>query len=226
MVNRIGWAVALFLALITAAFAISGAHYRRQALRNALVADSVLAIADTSRAEAWGFERRAIQAERARDSLDRALKRSTVVRGVVRIVTPPDTIVLSAPVDSTANDSLRFGRFVGYQRPYHVVADVMLPRPPGIGSLNLAIVSDTAQFGLRVQCGEKVRGIRPATLVLEPPDWMVAQIDSAQVTPLACNEAAVRAMRWSLGGSVGTVAKVAVVTVAAVKVAQWLKILP
>ena len=219
--SRLGWWLAGLFALALTAALITGARYRAAAVRAAFVADSIEAAADTTRQERWGAERRAIQAELARDSLDKALKRSTALRGVVRIVTPPDTIRLEAPTTDSAD--LRFGHFDSYRPPYRIHADVSLPPPPGIGVLDLTITPDTAVIGLRVQCGEAVRGIRPATIVVSPPDWMDAYIDTAQVTPLACNEPALRKARFSFGIGVGKAAKVAILTLAVIKVADWIR---
>lgn len=183
-----GWLL-LALVAVVAGLYVRGNVFRGQAARNALRGDSLEAAADTTRRvfqnDHVRQERRIVQAELKRDSLDKQLKRTTaLLASVTGQVRPLDTVLVAKV---TEDSLIRKARFQADRPPYHVDLTAYLPPPPQNGSLEGSIRLDPAVLQMRTQCGQPVNGVRPATLMFSGPDWLEFSIHSAQQDPLFCN---------------------------------------
>lgn len=208
MVNwmRTAWA-AIVVAAVVGALAWGGwsVHAlrveRERGRAAALRADSAEAARDSSREvvvserlrglvgdSAAVHERRVLQVRQEADSLDRALGRERAARYRVEAEVAALRAVAAAPVSVDAADSVREGRFIVRQAPYHVEASVVLPRPPAPGRMDMVVRVDSATFEARVGCGaEGVGGVRPATLALVGPAWVRARIVRVEQEPRVCS---------------------------------------
>jgi len=188
-----GWGV---LALLTLFAVIMGLyfHERGRAHANGLRADSLEAAVDTTRYEAGVWQRRLLQAEITRDSLDRLLKQRPAVRivTVVQVDTVRETV--EAPV---TGDTIRRATFRLRQPPFTLGASVALPAPPATGTLTADIALDPLPLSLRIGCGEARGGIRPATASIEAPPWARISLDQVQGRPEVCNpQTTTRSTPW------------------------------
>lgn len=181
----------------------------RQFHAAALVSDSSAAAADSTRAvqlQVAGetitvWQRRALQAAQRADSLDRALGLERAARyQIIASVTPLTASVTgavtpsaAAPVLSTAgsvhaSDAVRTGAFVIHQAPYHLVASVTLPPPPGRGAMTVGVTLDSARIALRVGCSAAdASGVRPASVTLSGPAWLSLQLGELTQEPRVCS---------------------------------------
>ena len=197
----IRWLVALGLFL---AMALAIRHYQSVARSNGLRADSLEAVADTTRllatraGDVWA--RRLLQSELKADSLDKALKLKPKV--VIRTEVVVDTLreYVTAPV---IGDSIRFAQFHVRRDPFTVDADVILPPPPDNGSLSVRVALDPFTLGVRVGCGPRTGGVRSATATVEAPPWASISLDRVQGTPDVCNPkgSSGRMSPWLLGAA-------------------------
>lgn len=179
-----GWVI------LVAFLAIIGIAMRQRAIArsNGFRADSLEAVVDTTRVlidgerKVWG--RRLLQADLKADSLDKLLKLkpTVVIQPVVHVDTLTDTVY--APV---TGDSIREGSFRVRQPPFTVSATAALPPPPSQGRLALTVALDSIVLGVRVGCGEKVGGIRPATATVEAPAWASVHLNRVQGNRDVCN---------------------------------------
>lgn len=181
------------------------AQYQRA---TAFALDSAKAAADTTRNvnlksfgdSVAGATRLAFQQEVVRDAIDKALR--VVSASKTNIVIHVDTVRASGTgTGVTETADVRKDSFTVRQEPFTVTAAVALPRPPSKGSIKLGVVTDSIQLGVRLQCGEPVRGVRPASILVTTPKWMNAKIEGAQTTPQACNPITVHGgslSRWFL----------------------------
>ena len=55
--------------------------------------------------------------------------------------------------------------------------------------MRLGIRLDTALIGIRTICGNAIHGVKPASILFTTPSWLSVALDTAQVTPMACNSA-------------------------------------
>lgn len=204
------WTIVLMgVAIIVLAFMVRSA--KDEQARLAVKADSLQAAADTTRAVSWraqkvlgdslaAVERRTIQVQMKADDLDNALQRTSAVvtslTAVVRTLTVkdrPGTVVTLNAKDTT----IRQSTFKVDSTPFHVVADVKLPPPPRVGSIDLSVRLDSLRLRPRLQCGKPVDNVRPATILVETPRWLPVVIDSSRVDISACNPQLIRKRDWS-----------------------------
>lgn len=173
-------------------------HARTQARSNALAVDSAVAASSRTVERSTEsrvrkilgdslrlFERRTVQAEMRADATDKALGTMAVaIHDIVNTINTSHTQTTANVADSA---DVRRSVFQVRDEPYTATATVALPRPPLKGSLDLKIVTDSIKLGVRLSCGEPVRGIKPASIVVTTPQWMHAEIQGGQQSPELCN---------------------------------------
>lgn len=202
----LGWAsrnIAIVMLAALATYAgilfIQRNRARAEARSNSLARDSAEAAASKSAEIAVNertkrllgdsmraFERRTIQAEIIRDVLDKALNRISIARSNVTVTIDTVRASATAPVATDSGD-VRRGVFTVREEPVTATATVAMPKPPALGSLDMRFVIDPIRLGVRLQCGEPVRGIKPASIVVTTPPWMNAQIEGTEQRPELCN---------------------------------------
>lgn len=202
--TKTGW----FFLLALLAAVLGALQQHAAAVRQGLRADSLEAVADTSRrlltdslVTVWG--RRVVQAELRADSLDHRLRLrpAVVTRTVVHLDTLTDTII--APV--VVHDSTRHADFRVRQVPYTLLAHAALPPPPVEGRLAVTVTLDPLPLDLRVGCGPKVGPVRPATATASGPPWATLDLREVRADPDVCNAQpiTVTGMPWWGAGLVG-----------------------
>ena len=178
---------------------VRGSEYRDQALR----ADSIAASADSARIVAEGllgdtvvYQRRIVQVELERDSLDVALRQRPVVRVPVEIrltdtLRVVDTVQLPAP-DAEVEDL--YWDWEGRDGPFSIrghVAIVGAPTRHSVVEANVVLV-DPVHVGVRVTCQAQPTGISAASVALTsaPPFSLVP--GEVQQDPSVCNPIGLR----------------------------------
>lgn len=201
--------VGLGVGILFLSWQLQRAHAEQ--IRLAIKSDSIAAAADTTRVVSWraqkilgdslsAVERRTIQVQMKSDALDQALNRvSAVVTSLTAVVktlnvkNKPGTVVTLNAADTT----IRQSTFRVDSTPFHVVADVKLPPPPRVGTIDLSVRLDTLRLRPRLQCGKPVDRVRPATILVETPTWLPTVIDSSRVDISACNPQLIAKRDWS-----------------------------
>jgi hypothetical protein len=191
------WLLLLFL-LALLGLGIALALESAAARRNGLAADSLVAARDTTRlvaplrgqiaglaAERAVWQRRAIQAELAADSLDRKLKQRPKAAADVAVVVRVDTLRDTTVVRRDDADT-RMASFHQYRAPFRIWSDVTLPAT-GPGSLETIVLMDSLNLIARVICGASQNGITPATIEIRGPAWAGIGIRQPQTDPGVCN---------------------------------------
>ena len=180
--------------LLAAAFGIlawrlqtTARHYQAAALRG----DSLEATLDLTRTlkrnDSLAFLRRIVQAVQRSSALEDSLGLERRARYVVTVRFDSLLAVVSQGVVQTDSaDSVRRAHFEETRPPFHLAADVALPRS-GMGTLTSSIRLDPLPLGATVGCGKAVAGIRPATLLLETPSWAQVSLDRLSQDPAVCN---------------------------------------
>jgi len=168
---------------------------RATARRNAFLADSLAAAADTLRVTHAGeldiYRLRAIQSGLRADSLDRALKQRPVFRDTVTVYL--DTLIVrdSTPVTADPEDRVRVATLDRYEQPFTLSATVRVPRPPDLALWDTRIALDPIPLEASVTCGEKPPGgVRPVEVRVVGPSWARIGLSRPVVDPDACNATA------------------------------------
>lgn len=167
-------------------------NLRADVVRTELLLDRAEAEADTTRlvlqAEAFVFQRRAIQAEVERDSIDVLLQLETMARADLEVVIKALRATASAPVVETP-EGVRSASFIGNQTPFHWQVKVDLPPPPSEGTVAVAVTLDPLLLTARVSCGEAPEGrtVLPALVTVEGPPWADVSLSSLTQDPTVCN---------------------------------------
>jgi hypothetical protein len=209
-----GWTILLFGGAIVVLSIMLG-RARAEQVSLALKADSLQAVADTTRRTSLSrrdslkifgdslsaVERRVVQTKISNDALDNALHRASV------LITRLDATIQNFNVKNrpgtavtlvSSDTSIRQSTFHIDSTPYHVDATAKLPPPPRVGTLDLAIHMDTVFMRPRLQCGEAVDGVKPATILVETPTWLTnVKINQSLVSPSACNPQLITKRDWS-----------------------------
>lgn len=189
-------------------------HMEKDARSARFSADSIAAVADTTRKlqiKMFGdslsaFERRAVQTKIVADAFDKAVKKiSAAVAGITVHIEPQAGSDTSVVVGDANN--VRRAEFHVEKTPFVADAKVILPPPPSKGTMDVAFALKPFSLGARIQCGEPVLGIRPATIAITTPPWMTATIESPKLEQRVCNEEKKGGVsKWLLaGGFVGGV---------------------
>jgi hypothetical protein len=186
---------------VALAIAVIGAAIRSHAVRSAtgrIVAatatDAAAALRDTTRElhdpavlaalhdTLRVFQRRALQAARQADSLDRALGQATAARtaAVVRVRELSATLERRTAADTVAEFTLR-------DAPYTVAARVRLPRGANDAQMTAHVILDTLPLAARVGCGPaRESALRPASVTVTGPPWATITLDHVEVDPQVC----------------------------------------
>jgi hypothetical protein len=127
------------------------------------------------------YQRQVVQEKQKTTDLDHKLGLLQVINYnlTLKIDTLKETIRSTQVTDSA--DSLR-ASFAVNQTPYHVRADVALPKtvlPGSTGRLTLGITQDALKLNVHVGCGAKGQnGVRPAVLNVLSPPYATVRLDS------------------------------------------------
>jgi len=186
-----GWLL-IALAVVVVGLYVRGNVFRGQAVQNALRSDSLEAAADTTRRvfqnDHVRQERRIVQAELKRDSLDKQLKRTTALLANVKAEVKPLTDVAVLPAEPEVVNGMTQVGFRADRPPYHLTETAFLPLNHRIDSIRVDTIRlDPALIQMRTQCGQPVNNVRPATLMFSGPNWLEFTVQSAQQDPLYCN---------------------------------------
>jgi hypothetical protein len=139
--------------------------------------------------------RRVVQVRLRADALERDLETARgelVVERRARLEAEVAIRALQATVETVVTadsmDSVRAASFRIRQPPYTADARVALPRPPGLGLLDLAIAVDPAPLELRLDCGTAgPTGVRPARVAVFTPSWLTVELGTVQQDPAVCS---------------------------------------
>lgn len=157
----------------------------------ALRGDSLEAALDQTRVIAANdhdaYVRRIVQATVHANALEDSLGLERRARYVATVqVDTLRAFIMRAVVAADSADSVRRAHFEQVAPPYHLSADVALPRT-GTGTLSASVALDPLRLAATVGCGKGVGGIRPATLIFEAPRWATVTLDSLHQDPAVCN---------------------------------------
>lgn len=130
-------------------------------------------------------QRLVVQTKQQRDAVDRELRIERRARAAITATVGKVDTVLVAPV--VDDDSVRAARFQHDETPFHVTADVRLPRAPADGTMYLTLLMDPIRAGFRFGCLPPVNGVRPATVAITGPEWLKFSVDTASQSPEVCN---------------------------------------
>lgn len=175
---------------------VFGLKYARSEIRDAaLYADSVVAAADTARlvqlrslgdsTRAW--QRRIIQTTITRDSLDKELKARPVARiaAGVRVDTLFFTDTVYTPV--LEEDSSRVYEWSDQDGPFRIEG-VATISPAWLGVFSASIIQvDTLDVGIRIACGDEVRGVYSAQVTMTARDPLSLVPGEVLQDPGVCN---------------------------------------
>lgn len=191
----------VFVALLTFFSVGSAVRSIEQHRRFALQVDSIEASHDKERATfADGLrvvERRAVQAEIARDSLARTLKARDMVKTSASVTVASIDTSISGITDvqyarkpTMLIDSLS-ADFSLYRTPYTVAARAVLFDPPNTvpPRLTLAVALDTAFIDIRLLCETDAgaAGVHRSKALISSPEWLTVNIRSTQSDPRVCS---------------------------------------
>lgn len=158
------------------------------------------------------YQRRVHQVrELALDSVDRALREESRVRGEFVVQVPETEVTAEGGLaDVREEESVRVGTFRVQKPPYHIWAQALLPSPGDSipPELRLRIGLDPVKVGVRIACGDAPEGreVRPALATVRVQRPYEAEVVAVQSVWEVCNaEAAGVARRGSGGAGVGSV---------------------
>lgn len=182
-----------------AELAVSNAIAERDVSRRAVLsaAESMRILGDSMQA----LERLGVQRGDGirRDDFDRATDRTSVVRGGITIT--PGTITTTTTSTTATTDSLVFHVDSSSARagPRYVVdAIVKTPPAPAAASLQLGIRFSPIVLSPRIQCGEAVNGIRPASMAVIAPTGVAVEVERLELNARVCNEDFGRPKGWRI----------------------------
>lgn len=175
-------ALAILAALTCAAMLV----YRAKAMNlererdvQAFRADSVEAVADTTRRVAGMWEKRSVQMEIERDSIDDLLRQKSVVKA--KIFVRVDTQYVEAVAESHADTA----DFHTHQTPFDINAHVVMP-DTGLATAAFRVSLDPIPLSVRLGC-QNAKPIKKATIAVKSPDWAKLQMDSVYQDKSVCN---------------------------------------
>lgn len=137
----------------------------RRATASAFRADSVEAINSTTQQVGHAYLRRAVQAEVARDSLDKKLKTETKVRIDLELELASgedaDTVMI--------NEDDEWAQFHGKVAPANVQVDIVWPAKGGDARAHFGVTFDPIRLNVQVKCSIKDSdGVRQAMTLVRP----------------------------------------------------------
>lgn len=186
----------------------------KEARSAAFAADSIAAVADTTRKlqlkmfsdSMAAFERRAVQTEIVADAFDKAMKKVSAAVAGIRVHVDTQSGRDTADVFADRNN-IRRAEFHIERTPFIADAKVVLPPPPSKGVIDINFALQPFNLGARIQCGDPVLGIKPGTIAIITPPWMQATIENPRLERRICNpEKRTGVSKWLvLSGFVGGV---------------------
>ncbi len=151
-------------------------------------ADSTVKLLRSQKDSTDAWSKLAVQEKIRADDLDKRLKRETRAKADLQIRV--DSLVEVIQGLPTTEDTLgtRTGVFPPtYSEPFTTSAKVVLPKPPARGSLELTIVMDPLNIGVRQQClPPDGRGVRQASVVVTGPSWADVRLGALVQDPEVC----------------------------------------
>jgi len=172
------WEVVV-LVVTCAALVVALASARARATRLGLRADSLAAVTDTLRL---------VHADSLRVWARRGVQMAQPggTRVVVRPVLQVDTVRIVDTVAVTG-DTVRQARFVRYQPPMTLDAEVTMPPAPAPAALSATLTLDPIPVGVRVVCGRDRDGVRPVEASVTTPSYVTLTMATPEVSPEVCN---------------------------------------
>lgn len=173
----------------------ANAELKQDIQQKELRIDSIEAVNDTTR-EINGiladslrfFERRVLQVELERDSLDEALDQESRVRANTEArVDSLQTVIASTEVTEDSA-GVRHASFNFYEEPFTVDAQVAMPPPPSPAKFDLNVKLDPIPLSFRVGCRENPNtDVKRAIIGITTPDWAEVELKDVQQEPGICN---------------------------------------
>jgi hypothetical protein len=156
-----------------------------------LVRDSILVAADTTRLVLLNDSlqivvRRVQQSEAERDRLDRTLRWQRQLTAELQVtIEEMRAATESVVVEDSAG--VRHAFFEHRSTPVHVTVQAAVPPAPALATADIRVTIAPISLSARIGCGDRVAGVRPATLSLTGPPWADLKIGYSQVSPDVCN---------------------------------------
>lgn len=140
-----------------------------------------------------------VQAKGERDALDVTLRqaRTSNTQLSAQVKSLGVTKASTADVKTDTSTGVRSASFVVDSTPYHVHADVALPRV-GAGTIALGVRLDPARITVRTGCAEQANadGIRAARVSLLAPPWLTLDVASSLQDDQVCNRVEKKSRGW------------------------------
>lgn len=169
--------------------ALEAYNANARALQSVALMGSQLAAARKVFGDSIGaVTRLAVQVKQQNDRLDEALKQTRIsVTQLTATVRALNTRVASGPTTEDVSGT-RHATIDTTIAPYHVHADLTIPKPPAPVIANPLVVSvSPAVINLRTGCGAvDPNGIRAVRVTAEGPDWLPLQIGRVEQNPGVC----------------------------------------
>lgn len=154
-----------------------------------LVTDSIAAVADTTRLVAVDtWQRRALQAEIERDSLDLALDTRPVVQSVAQVQI--DTVFIDGDSNVEVDEfDVRRVSFDVRQEPVTATVAVTVPPPPDTAHLNMTTTIDPIPINMHIVCSiiDDGGGVHAASVRVEGPPWADIGLENLVTEPDVCS---------------------------------------
>lgn len=185
------WEIAMLL-VTCVLLLVAVASARDRAMRLGLRADSLTAVVDTLRLvyadslRVWA--RRGVQVSHPGGT--RVVVRPVLQVDTVRIV---DTAIRYSRMP---NDTVRHARFLRYQPPITLDAEVTLPPEPSPVALSATLTLDPIPVDVRVVCGRDRDGVRPVEASVTSPSYVTLSMATPEVSPEVCNRTAPSRSWW------------------------------
>lgn len=192
--------------------------YQIKKLERELVAETVRANNELARADSThkvvmaqrdtidAVTKLAVQEKIRADDLDKRLKRETRAKADLQIrIDSLVAVIQGATTEDTAGT--RYGVFPPKHAEWLTIgAKVALPKPPGIGTIEITAVPDPVLIGVRQQCGPPdSRGVRQASVVVTGPRWATITLGALVQDPEVCMPQIAKktSSKFKLGAIVG-----------------------
>jgi hypothetical protein len=199
LLKRVPSKLYIAFALVTAL--VAGAIYVRH-LQNEIQRVELRSMNDKARATATIrvlsssiediYQKYSIQTDKIKkDEVNKKFGTETKVDGtfVATIGSVTDTVKV-AQYDSVFNDWTK-ERFHSYKEPFTLDLEVIYNEPfPSM--LVWTAKADPIKVNFRVECGEPINGVRPASVLVGSPKWASIVVDSVRQNKDVCNAEAPR----------------------------------
>lgn len=203
--------------------------YQIKKLERELVAETIRANNELARADSThkllmgqrdstdAWTKLAVQEKIRADDLDKRLKRETRAKADLQIrIDSLVAVIRGATTEDTAGT--RYGVFPPKHAEWLTIgAKVALPKPPGIGTIEITAVPDPILIGVRQQCGlPDTRGVRQASVVVTGPRWATVTLGALVQDPGVCMPQIVKktSSKFKLGAIFGAAATLLIILAA------------